>query len=145
MPNLPIRDLGSVGVITDVDPFNLPINAFTRAKNVRFDQGNIRRSPGFRDVSTLAYDWPLDGAYYAIQTAFGQAILDTNPGLGLFRSTSDDWAMAIPGRMLGDITDSGDLGQLDQAAMSQYLDWKVNGNARNVALVDDYVSYIDLI
>jgi hypothetical protein len=50
MPNLPIRDLGSVGVITDVDPFNLPINAFTRAKNVRFDQGNIRRSPGFRDV-----------------------------------------------------------------------------------------------
>ena len=53
MPNLPIRDLGSVGVITDVDPFNLPMNAFTRAKNVRFDQGNVRRSPGFREITTL--------------------------------------------------------------------------------------------
>ena len=24
MPNLPIRGLGSVGVVTDVDPYNLP-------------------------------------------------------------------------------------------------------------------------
>ena len=59
MPNLPIRDLGSVGVITDQDPFNLPLNAFTRAKNVRFDQGNIRRSPGFRDVSTVTGFTPV--------------------------------------------------------------------------------------
>jgi len=67
MTNLPIRDLGSVGVITDVDPFNLPINAFTRAKNVRFDQGNIRRSPGFRDVSTVTGFTPvfIHGVYNA--------------------------------------------------------------------------------
>ena len=67
MPNLPIRDLGSVGVITDVDPFNLPINAFTRAKNVRFDQGNIRRSPGFRDITTVSGFTPVftDGLYNA--------------------------------------------------------------------------------
>ena len=67
MPNLPIRDLGSVGVITDVDPFNLPINAFTRAKNVRFDQGNIRRSPGFRDVSSVTGFTPvfIHGVYNA--------------------------------------------------------------------------------
>jgi hypothetical protein len=50
MPNVPIRDLGAVGVITDQDPFTLPINAFTRAKNVRFDQGTVHRSPGFREV-----------------------------------------------------------------------------------------------
>ena len=67
MPNLPIRNLGSVGVITDIDPFNLPLNAFTRAKNVRFDQGNIRRSPGFRDVSTLTGFTPvfIQGVYNA--------------------------------------------------------------------------------
>ena len=59
MPNLPIRDLGSVGVITDVDPFSLPLNAYTRAKNVRFDQGNIRRSPGFRDVSSITGFTPV--------------------------------------------------------------------------------------
>ena len=67
MTNLPIRDLGSVGVITDVDPFNLPLNAYTRAKNVRFDQGNIRRSPGFRDVSTVTGFTPvfIHGVYNA--------------------------------------------------------------------------------
>ena len=56
MPNLPIRGLGSVGVITDVDPFNLPIPAFTRAKNVRFTEGKVTRGPVFRAVSgTLSF------------------------------------------------------------------------------------------
>ena len=50
MPNLPIRDLGAVGVITDTDPFNLPFNAFTRAKNVRFVNNSVEHSPIFRDV-----------------------------------------------------------------------------------------------
>lgn len=60
MPNLPIRNLGERGVITDVDPFNLPFNAFTRAKNVRFTDGNVERSPIFR----TAYEWAAtDGAF----------------------------------------------------------------------------------
>jgi len=53
MPNLPIRDLGSVGVITDVDPFNLPFNAFTRAKNVRFVNNSVEHAPIFRQVLDL--------------------------------------------------------------------------------------------
>lgn len=55
MPTLPIRNLGAVGVITDVDPFNLPFNAYTRAKNVRFTEGNVERSPVFRNASTLSF------------------------------------------------------------------------------------------
>ena len=47
MPNLPIRGLGSIVVVTDVDPYNLPINAFTRAKNVRFTEGKVTRAPYF--------------------------------------------------------------------------------------------------
>jgi len=50
MANLPIRDLGSTGVITDVDPYNLPFNAFTRANNVRFQSGRVSRAPVFRTV-----------------------------------------------------------------------------------------------
>lgn len=52
MPNLPIRGLGSVGVVTDVDPYNLPINGFTRGKNVRFHEGKVTHGPVFRDVAT---------------------------------------------------------------------------------------------
>jgi hypothetical protein len=54
MSILPVRNLGNAGVITDVDPFNLPFNAFTRAKNVSFDGTNIKRSPVFRTALDLS-------------------------------------------------------------------------------------------
>ena len=47
---LPVRDVGSIGVVTDIRPASLPINAFTRAKNVRFDEGRVGRSPVFRAI-----------------------------------------------------------------------------------------------
>jgi len=47
---LPIRGVGDVGVLTDVAPANLPPQAFTRAKNVRFDEGAVVRAPVFRKV-----------------------------------------------------------------------------------------------
>ena len=47
---LPVRNLGSVGVITDVNPYNLPLAGFTAANNVRFDEGKIKRSVVFRTV-----------------------------------------------------------------------------------------------
>ena len=51
MPNVPVRGLGSTGVITDVGSYNLPMTAFTRAKNVRFTDGNVQAGPVFRSVS----------------------------------------------------------------------------------------------
>ena len=50
MPNLPIRGLGTVGVVTDIDPYNLPIAAFTRAKNVRFTEGKVTHGPVYRSI-----------------------------------------------------------------------------------------------
>lgn len=49
---MPIRGVADVGVITDVSPAILPPNAFTKAKNVRFDEGAVVRSPVFRRVKT---------------------------------------------------------------------------------------------
>lgn len=50
MAIIPIRDLGSVGVITDTSPYNIPLNGFSKAYNVRFDEGRVRRAPVFRKV-----------------------------------------------------------------------------------------------
>jgi len=47
---LPVRNLGAVGLVTDVDAFNLPINGFTKANNIRFDEGKVKRSAIFRTV-----------------------------------------------------------------------------------------------
>lgn len=50
LQTLPVRGLGDIGVITDIDPSALPTNAYSRAKNVRFDEGSITRSPIFRTI-----------------------------------------------------------------------------------------------
>jgi len=57
MPTLPIRNLGEVGVLTDPNPYNVPITGFTKANNVRFDDNKVRRAPVFRKVKdSLGFD-----------------------------------------------------------------------------------------
>ena len=57
MATLPIRNLGSTGVLTDPNPYNLPVTGFTSANNVRFDEGKVRRAPVFRTVKdSLGFD-----------------------------------------------------------------------------------------
>ena len=72
---LPVRDVGSIGVVTDIRPASLPINAFTRAKNVRFDEGSVGRSPVFRTIKdslgfnprfTYAIPADVSGSYAAV-------------------------------------------------------------------------------
>jgi hypothetical protein len=53
MPIVPLRELGKLGVITDVDPFDLPIHAFSFAKNVRFEDGKVERGSVFRRMGAL--------------------------------------------------------------------------------------------
>ena len=56
MAIIPIRNLGDAGVVTDVSPYNLPLDAYSKAVNVRFDEGKVRRAPIFRTVlSSLGF------------------------------------------------------------------------------------------
>ena len=50
MSIIPVRELGRVGLITDVPGYSIPLNAYTRADNVVFDEGQVRRAPIFRKV-----------------------------------------------------------------------------------------------
>ena len=50
MANLPLRDLGAVGVIADANPYSLPPNAFSKAVNVVFDENRVQRAPLFKQV-----------------------------------------------------------------------------------------------
>lgn len=65
MPTLPVRTLGAVGVITDVSPYDLPLNAFSYGVNVIFDEGRVQRAPVFKTLyaairSTLSFDDDAD-------------------------------------------------------------------------------------
>jgi hypothetical protein len=54
-----VRGLSQSGVITDVDPFNLPPTAFSRGVNVRFHKGSVERAPVFRRLpATLSRPSP---------------------------------------------------------------------------------------
>lgn len=59
MPNLQARNLGGVGIIKDLNPWDDPWEAWSGGTNVRFEDGKAMRSPVFRRVvettgSTLA-------------------------------------------------------------------------------------------
>jgi hypothetical protein len=57
MPMVPMRDIGKLGVIADVDPFDLPTQAFSFGNNVRFEDNKVERGAVFRRVgSTLPHE-----------------------------------------------------------------------------------------
>jgi hypothetical protein len=61
MANVPLRNLGEIGVITDANPYTLPSNAFSRGQNVVFDENRVQRAPLFKQMfpairSTLSYN-----------------------------------------------------------------------------------------
>lgn len=71
MPILPVRDLGSVGVVADVSPYNLPISAFSRGDNVLFKDGKAERAPIFKNVYTEPTYEVLIGAMVSQTEAAG--------------------------------------------------------------------------
>ena len=75
MPNLPIRGLGAVGVVTDVDPYNLPIGGFTRAKNVRFTEGKVTHGPVYREVSASVTSEPAFAVSVFANSGYDSVIL----------------------------------------------------------------------
>jgi hypothetical protein len=50
MATLPIRELGGVGIVSDANPYDLPVNAFSDGNNVIFDEGRISRAPVFKQL-----------------------------------------------------------------------------------------------
>lgn len=48
MPTIPFRELGKIGVITDVNSFDLPMQAVSDARNVRFADGRITNAHVWR-------------------------------------------------------------------------------------------------
>jgi hypothetical protein len=53
MPIAKLRNLGAIGVVTDVDPFDLPPGAFSLGVNVRFAEGKVSRGPVFRSAGAV--------------------------------------------------------------------------------------------
>jgi hypothetical protein len=60
MPNLPVRNLGGAGIVSDIHPYDLPPNVFSAGVNVRFENGTVSRAPVMREVFDLTADFDPD-------------------------------------------------------------------------------------
>lgn len=56
MPLIPIRGVGELGVVADINPQDLPWKAWNDARNVRFSEGKLSRYSFFKRLDT-AYDY----------------------------------------------------------------------------------------
>lgn len=52
MPNIPVRGVGEIGVVTDINPQDAPTSSWSDARNVRFAEGSLSRYSVFRKVSS---------------------------------------------------------------------------------------------
>ncbi len=50
MPLVPITDVGKVGIIQDIPPYNLPPNAWSDGNNVRFLDNGVKKVAGYEEV-----------------------------------------------------------------------------------------------
>jgi hypothetical protein len=108
LPNLPVRNLGGTGIVSDLNPFDLPPNALSAGVNVRFENGKITGAPVMRRVSE--YDDAFQPGYLfsippiangaeslvtatvsgdSLQMVAGATVTDVTPLAGVTPDTGD--------------------------------------------------------
>ena len=68
--------------MTDVSPYNLPLNGFSKAFNVRFDEGKVKRASVFRTIK--------DSSGFKPRTAVANT---PSSGFDTLVCVSDDWSV----------------------------------------------------
>lgn len=126
MANLPFRNLGGTGVITDVNPYDLPPTAFSKAENVIFDEGRVQRAPVFKTLfDPILEEVTFDAAVGTFQSnggtynaAAGSSVYDSrfigsfeSPTLGkiIFICDKLGKVRAYPNGVLDEVTPAGTL------------------------------------
>ena len=50
MALIPVENVGEVGIVKDINPWQLPPNVWSNGNNVRAEHGAIVKSPGYAEV-----------------------------------------------------------------------------------------------
>ena len=110
MAFLNVQNIGEYGIITDVVPWQLPVNALTGGQNVRIRDGRIHKFRGHEEFVVPPADWDgggvtntTDQVYWAIPSATGTDYLWIYCGLNDVRVTDGTTDKEIT-RASGDYT-----------------------------------------
>ena len=161
MTNVPVRGLGSTGVVTDVGGYNLPITAFTRAKNVRFNNGNVSAGPVFRSVSdNISYSpkfcYALTGSttydtILVVDDTFDLYEFTNGTGAQRFNSSlSTDSTAVVSATTLADViycnrSDTVPLSRTPgQTNFTALANWPSNHKAKVIRSYGDFLLALDM-
>lgn len=84
MAILPVRGLGDVGIITDINPYDLPPNALSQGNNIRCSNRRITRSPAFKSIVNTTATVPVFCYTYAIPDGPDKLGIVHNTGTSYF-------------------------------------------------------------
>ena len=59
MALIPVDNVGQVGIVKDINPWQLPPNVWSDGNNVRAEHGAILKSPGYSEVMSPCPIVPL--------------------------------------------------------------------------------------
>ena len=58
MALIPIDQVGQMGIVKDINAWQLPLNVWTDGNNIRAEHGAIQKTPGYEDTQS----WnPVEG------------------------------------------------------------------------------------
>lgn len=81
MPTVPIRGVGEVGTLPDLNPQDAPLTAWTNARNMRFAENNVSRYSVFKTVnSTYSYSKVPVGVFNGHSNGDGYLVTVFNDG-----------------------------------------------------------------
>lgn len=102
MPSVKVRDIAKLGVICDTDSYALPIESFSWAQNVRFEDGSVTSGPIFRRLGTtptvarhlLSFE-DANETNHTFYVAENGSLLEWLPSGETNRSPSSGWTPSI--------------------------------------------------
>jgi hypothetical protein len=105
MATLPVRGLGSAGIVTDTHPSDLENTAaFTAGVNVRFRNGRVSRAPVSRTITTLDFEPGHALAIPPSSGGFDEVVMVAHDFSSIKR---------LNGTALEDVTPTGQVGDAD--------------------------------
>lgn len=116
---VPIENIGSQGIVTDIPPWQLPMGTWSDGNNVRFDDVSVKKFPGYAEVMATApmavpppmyletyqvfdsqrYYW-LSFSENAIHCYYGGVWTDVTPNVGVNSEENRQWQTAKLGAVL---------------------------------------------
>lgn len=115
MPNLPVRNMGGAGIVSDIHPYDLPPNALSAGVNIRFENGKIARGPVMRRV--YEYEDTFEPVY-----CFSIPPISNGAESIIAVNATGEKIVSVTGSTIEDLTpDDNDVGNIEDSYTHTFL------------------------